>query len=103
MVFFSQFTQATDIRSFHAPVFRLPLVIIRKASTNTQTSDTANTRFIKECYKIYLKREADATGLAHWVSDTTTTYGDPADAYGVLHLIDAFINSPEYRQRFGGS
>lgn len=72
-------------------------------ATNTQTSDTANTRFLKECYKVYLRRNADADGLAHWVDDTTVNYGEPANAYGVLHLIDAFINSPEYRQRFGGS
>ena len=72
-------------------------------AANTQTTDTANTRFVKECYTKYLRRAADADGLAHWVSDTTITYGDPANAYGVVHLIDAFINSPEYRQRFGGS
>jgi subtilisin family serine protease len=60
-----------------------------------------NDDFVQLCYEYYLRREADTEGYNHWLGELNSYYGDPADAYGVLHLIDAFINSPEYRQRFG--
>jgi len=31
----------------------------------------------------------------------SSQYGNPAVYEGVNHLIDAFLVSPEYRQRFG--
>jgi subtilisin family serine protease len=69
---------------------------------NSQTGGTTNnTEFVKQCYRTYLRREADAEGLQHWVDDLNTLYGNPASYAGVNHLIDAFITSPEYRRRFG--
>jgi hypothetical protein len=61
-----------------------------------------NGEFVELCYQIYLKRPSDTAGYNNWLS-VLNSYGDPANGYGVVHLIDAFINSPEYRQRFGGS
>jgi hypothetical protein len=61
-----------------------------------------NGEFVELCYTIYLKRASDTAGYNNWLN-VLNFYGDPANGYGVVHLIDAFINSPEYRQRFGGS
>lgn len=71
---------------------------------NPQTGGTTNnTEFVRECYRRYLRREPDAAGLQHWVNDLNTLYGNPASYEGVNHMIDAFLVSPEYRRRFGGS
>ena len=68
---------------------------------NPQTGGTTNnTQFVTECYRRYLRREPDASGLQHWVNDLNQ-YGNPASYEGVNHLIDAFLLSPEYRRRFG--
>lgn len=61
-----------------------------------------NGEFVELCYDIYLQRASDTAGYNHWLS-VLNSYGDPSNGYGVVHLIDAFINSPEYRKRFGGS
>ncbi|HEU4874200.1 MAG TPA: DUF4214 domain-containing protein, partial [Pyrinomonadaceae bacterium] len=69
---------------------------------NPQTGGTtSNTEFVRQCYLTYLRREPDAEGFQHWVNDLNTLYGNPASYDGVNHLIDAFLVSPEYRQRFG--
>lgn len=69
---------------------------------NSQTGGTTNnTEFVRQCYRTYLRREADPDGLQHWVNDLNTLYGNPASYAGVNHLIDAFLTSPEYRRRFG--
>ena len=71
---------------------------------NPQTGGTTNnTEFVRQCYRTYLRREPDPEGLQHWVNDLNTLYGNPASYEGVNHLIDAFLVSPEYRRRFGGS
>jgi len=68
---------------------------------NMQTGATTNnTEFVRQCYRTYLRREADAEGLQHWVDDLSQ-YGNPASYDGVNHIIDAFLVSPEYRRRFG--
>ena len=73
-------------------------------------TDTANQRFVKECYRRYLRRiitSNNDSGVQYWVNDVTNNYGgDPTNAAGVRHLIQAFITSgtssdPGYRQRFG--
>lgn len=69
-------------------------------ATNTTTSDTANTRFIIECYKRYLRRTVTTStyGVQGWIDDLTNNYGgDPTNANGVRHMIAAFITSTEYR------
>ena len=70
---------------------------------NPQTGGTTNnTEFVRQLYRTYLRREADASGLQHWVNDLNQ-FGNPASYEGVNHLIDAFLVSPEYRRRFGPS
>ena len=70
---------------------------------NMQTGGTTNnTEFVRQVYRTYLRREADASGLQHWVNDLNQ-YGNPASYEGVNHIIDAFLVSPEYRRRFGPS
>jgi hypothetical protein len=72
-------------------------------------TDTANKRFVKECYWRYLRKivASNDDGVNFWVNDVTNNYGgDPTTAAGVRHLIEAFITSgtssdPGYRQRFG--
>lgn len=71
-------------------------------TTSYGLTNGQNGEFVRLCYEIYLRRAPDTDGYNHWLNELTS-YGDPANGYGVLHLIDAFINSPEYRQRFGGS
>jgi subtilisin family serine protease len=61
---------------------------------------TDNAEFVRQCYRTYLRREADEPGFQHWLNDLSQ-YGNPANYDGVNHLIDAFLVSIEYRQRFG--
>lgn len=69
---------------------------------NPQTGGTTNNaEFVRQCYRTYLRREADESGFQHWLNDLSSQYGNPASYEGVNHLIDAFLVSPEYRQRFG--
>jgi len=72
--------------------------------------NTANKRFLRWAYKFYLQREPNGPpdnnfdGFNFWLTDLTNNYGgDPANQDGVRHIIDMFINSPEYRRRFGQS
>jgi len=70
--------------------------------------NTANKRFLRWAYKFYLQREPNGPpdnnfdGFNFWLTDLTNNYGgDPANQDGVRHIIDMFINSSEYRRRFG--
>jgi len=69
---------------------------------NAQGGTTNNTEFVRQCYRTYLWRDPDASGLQHWVNDLNQ-YGNPASYEGVNHLIDAFLLSAEFRRRFGPS
>ena len=50
----------------------------------------------------YLRRPVpdDDPGFQFWLG-VLNSYGNPANQNGVNHLIDAFSNSTEYRERFG--
>lgn len=63
---------------------------------------TNNSQFVHLCYERYLRRSVpdNDPGFQFWLNDLTN-YGNPANFDGVNHLIDAFINSFEYRRRFG--
>ncbi|HKC65779.1 MAG TPA: S8 family peptidase [Pyrinomonadaceae bacterium] len=63
---------------------------------------TDNYTFVHLCYEVYLRRDVtdDDPGFQFWLNDLNS-YGDPANQNGVNHLIDAFLSSTEYRQRFG--
>ena len=68
-----------------------------------------NGAFVEACYKIYLQRnpndppDNNFDGYNYWLTYLTSHYGDPASPDGVLDLINQFLGSTEYRQRFGGS
>lgn len=63
---------------------------------------TDNYTFVHLCYDIYLRRDVDDDdpGFQFWLNDLNN-FGEPANQAGVNHLIDAFLSSTEYRQRFG--
>lgn len=76
-------------------VFQFPALF------NPQTGGTTdNAEFVRQCYRTYLRREANATELQNSLNDLNQ-YGNPASYDGANHLIDVFLTSPEYRQRFG--
>ena len=64
---------------------------------------TNNSQFVHLCYQLYLRRSVpdSDSGFQFWLNDLNNNYGNPANYNGVNHLIDAFINSIEYRRRFG--
>jgi hypothetical protein len=69
---------------------------------NDGTQLTNNSEFVHKCYEMYLRRfvpDSDP-GFQHWLNDLNQ-YGNPANGAGINHLIDAFLVSIEYRQRFG--
>lgn len=73
------------------------------APSDDPSEPDANARFIRETYRMYLRREADAPGYNFWYNDLSN-WGNPANQDGVLHMISAFVHSgvPDgYRQRFG--
>jgi hypothetical protein len=55
-----------------------------------------NAAFVLMEYFGYLQRDPDATGYQHWL-DKLNFYGN----YGDAEMVHSFINSPEYRARFG--
>jgi len=63
---------------------------------------TDNYTFVHLCYEVYLRRSVtdDDPGFQFWFNDLNN-YGNPANQNGVNHMIDAFLSSLEYRQRFG--
>src|SRR6266404_1090354 len=65
-----------------------------------QGGTTDNGQFVTLCYQLYLRRDPDSGGYGFWVS-VLNNYGNPANQDGVNALIDAFLSSAEYRQRFG--
>jgi len=63
---------------------------------------TDNYTFVHLCYEEYLRRAVsdDDGGFQFWLNDLNQ-YGNPANQDGVNHLIDAFLSSGDYRNRFG--
>ena len=61
---------------------------------------TDNSQFVTLCYQVYLRRDPDSGGFQFWLNNLNS-YGNPANQDGVNQLIDAFLSSAEYRQRFG--
>lgn len=64
---------------------------------------TDNYSFVHLCYEEYLRRSVsdDDGGFQFWFNDLNNNYGNPANQDGVNHMIDAFLSSFEYRERFG--
>jgi subtilisin family serine protease len=63
---------------------------------------TDNPTFVHKCYEVYLRRSVSDSdpGFQFWLNDLNG-YGIPANQNGINHLIDAFLGSGDYRQRFG--
>ncbi len=59
-----------------------------------------NAEFVNRLYPAYLRRDADEGGFQFWLNQLNQ-FGTPASYAGHNALIDAFIYSGEYRQRFG--
>jgi len=70
--------------------------------TNGGNNLTDNPTFVHRCYEQYLRRSVPDSdgGFQFWLSELNHD-GIPANQNGINHLIDAFMSSGEYRQRFG--
>jgi subtilisin family serine protease len=70
--------------------------------TNGGNNLTDNPTFVHKCYEMYLRRSVPDSdgGFQFWLGELNND-GIPANQNGINHLIDAFMNSTEYRQRFG--
>ncbi|HET6975212.1 MAG TPA: S8 family serine peptidase [Pyrinomonadaceae bacterium] len=71
--------------------------------TNGGTQLTNNAEFVHRCYEVYLRRSVPDNdgGFQFWLSVLNSDGGNPSNQNGINHLIDAFLGSTEYRQRFG--
>jgi hypothetical protein len=58
-----------------------------------------NNAFVLMEYFGYLRRDADTSGFNFWLNKLNEFNGNSIDA----EMVKAFINSSEYRQRFGPS
>jgi subtilisin family serine protease len=69
---------------------------------NSGTQLTNNSQWLHKVYEVYLRRSVSDSdsGFQFWLNDLNS-YGNPANQNGINHLIDAFLSSTEYRQRFG--
>jgi hypothetical protein len=67
--------------------------------------DTYNRAFVRQCYLTYLRREPNAPpdnnfgGFDFWLG-VLNSHGSPTPTEGYNHLIEAFLLSIEYRNRF---
>jgi hypothetical protein len=61
-----------------------------------------NAQFVHLCYEVYLRRSVpdSDSGFQFWLG-VLNSYGVPASTAGHNNLIDAFLSSGEYHQRFG--
>ena len=61
-----------------------------------------NPQYVHLMYQSYLRRDVPDSdgGFQFWLNNLNQ-YGSPASRDGQNALIDAFIYSAEYRQRFG--
>jgi hypothetical protein len=55
-----------------------------------------NQEFVRQCYLVYLKREPDQSGYNGWLNYLNQTNDEAT-------VVSGFINSGEYRRRFGPS
>ena len=70
--------------------------------TNGGNNLTDNPTFVHKCYEMYLRRSVPDSdgGFQFWLGQLNND-GIPANQNGINHLIDAFLSSSDYRQRFG--
>jgi len=77
---------------------------------NPAPYSTPNERWLDEVYSVYLRRRPPHnnpypdwdSGFKFWFDALNSGgYGNPANQAGVNYIIQAFITSQEYRERFG--
>jgi cytochrome c peroxidase len=67
------------------------------AESDSLTASEFNPAFVLMEYFGYLRRDPDQSGYAFWLSKLNSFNGD----YNAAEMVKAFIESSEYRQRFG--
>jgi hypothetical protein len=65
---------------------------------NAPTSSAYMEEYVKQLYRVYLRREYDPNGFNAWFGYIQSTGGSEQ---GYNDLVAGFINSAEYRARFG--
>ncbi len=60
-----------------------------------------NEQFVRLCYRLYLQREPDPGGLGFWTNDLNNCMTTNGEYPCYQHTIRAFLESIEYRARFG--
>jgi hypothetical protein len=60
-----------------------------------------NQQFVRVAYRLYLQREPDAGGLNFWTNDLNNCMLTNGEYACYHHIVQAFIESLEYRGRFG--
>jgi hypothetical protein len=66
----------------------------KPALSNPTSTEEYNSEYVRQLYLCLLRRNPDAGGFANWLSFLNST-GDYS------HVVHGFINSTEYRRRFG--
>lgn len=84
------------------PCVRTRRVLVSRAFFDAVYPPLDNAQFVHTCYQSYLRRDvADSDeGFQFWLNNLNQ-YGNPASRDGQNALIEAFVYSAEYRQRFG--
>ena len=60
-----------------------------------------NQQFVRDAYRLYLQREPDPGGLNFWTNDLNNCMLTNGEYACYHHIVRAFIESIEYRARFG--
>jgi serine protease len=70
------------------------------------TPDFNNAEFVRQCYLVYLQRnpsdppDSDLSGYNFWLGELNNDTANYSGGIAYMHLIRAFLQSPEYRARF---
>lgn len=70
------------------------------------TPDFNNAEFVRQCYLVYLQRnpsdspDSDLSGYNFWLGELNNDTATYSGGTAYMHLIRAFLESPEYRARF---
>jgi hypothetical protein len=61
----------------------------------------SNEEFVRICYRIYLQRDPEPDGLNFWTNGLNNCMNSEGEYACYNHIIQAFLESIEYRARFG--
>jgi hypothetical protein len=88
-------TRADLINALNAPTLTRAQVLRAVAESDEAASAEYNPAFVSMQYFGYLRRTAEAGGYADWLRTIN------ANASDVRSMVNGFVNSTEYRARFG--